>query len=284
MLSWLKINNYLLIEHLDIQLPDNFITLTGETGAGKSILLGAISLLTGKRADTSVLLDESKKCVVEAAFSVNPEHTAFFSAHDLDFDSESIIRREISGKGKSRTFINDTPVKLDLLRELTDKLIDIHSQHQSLLVANSGFRLSVLDSYAGTATELAAYKKTFLEYAGLKEQLQQLKDRQQAALKEKDYLQFQYQQLSEAVLISGELEELEKEENLLNHAGEIESCFRNSVLTIRDQENSVLGELNRIADSLNEVKPHFQQAEGYAERLESAIIEIKDLADSFDQD
>ncbi|MGM0650398.1 MAG: AAA family ATPase, partial [Bacteroidota bacterium] len=139
----MKIKNYLLIENLEIQVPGGFITITGETGAGKSVLLGAISMITGKRADTSVLLDKKSKSVIEAGFIINREHKAFFDNNNLDFDEETIIRREISGIGKSRAFINDTPVKLEQLKQLTDKLIDIHSQHQSLLVAKSDFRINV---------------------------------------------------------------------------------------------------------------------------------------------
>ncbi|MFO7880693.1 MAG: DNA repair protein RecN [Bacteroidota bacterium] len=284
MLSWLKIKNYLLIEHLDIQIPDGFITMTGETGAGKSILLGAIALLTGKRADTSVLMDESGKCIVEAGFTIKNNNKGFFDKYDIDFDTETIIRREISGKGKSRAFINDTPVKLDVLKKLTDKLIDIHSQHQSLLVGTSDFRLSVLDSFADTATERRAYHKVYSDYAGCIAELNALSENYSQAVREKDYLQFQFDQLENAVLIPNELSELEQEEALLNHAEEIQSNLMQSVHLLRDDQNNCIDALSHVNAMLENIKAHFGKADEYAGRIESVSIELKDLADSFEQD
>ncbi len=284
MLKWLKIKNYLLIENLEIDIPDGFITITGETGAGKSILLGAVSMLTGKRADTSVLLDKKSKSVIEAGIAISENIKPFFEQNNLDFDTETILRREISGVGKSRAFINDTPVKLDHLKQLTSRIIDIHSQHQSLLITRAGFRLEVLDSFAGTHKELNAYNKVFDKYTATTSELDALAEKHKEAVREKDYLQFQFDQMENAGLQPGELETLEAEESALDHAEDIQSAFRKSLNALRDDEQNCLDMLKYIRNALDNIKAHYEPASGYASRIDSVIIELNDLADSFEGD
>lgn len=284
MLKWLKIKNYLLIENLEIEIPDGFITITGETGAGKSILLGAISMLTGKRADTSVLLDIKSKSVIEAGMGVSNDIKPFFVHNDLDFEKETIIRREISGVGKSRAFINDTPVKLEQLKQLTDQIIDIHSQHQALLVTRADFRLEVLDSFASTQQELKSYRDVYEKYTATTSELNVLSEKYQEAIREKDYLQFQYEQMENAGLQPGELKALESEESALDHAGEIRAAFRDSLNTVRDNEQNCLGMLNQVRNALNNIKAHYEPAAEYTNRIDSVIIELNDLAASFETD
>jgi DNA repair protein RecN (Recombination protein N) len=284
MLKWLKIKNYLLIENLDIEIPDGFITITGETGAGKSILLGAVSMLTGKRADTSALLDKSLKSVIEAGIAINENMKPFFERYDLDFDTETILRREISGLGKSRAFINDTPVNLDHLKQLTGRVIDIHSQHQSLLITRAGFRLEVLDSFAGTHKELNAYNQVFDKYTATTSELKTLTEKYKEAVREKDYLQFQFDQMEKAGLEPGELETLETEESALDHAEDIQAAFRESLNAIRDDEQNCLDMLKCVRNALDNIKVHYDPASAYINRIDSVIIELNDLAGSFEVD
>ncbi|MFW5805444.1 MAG: DNA repair protein RecN [Bacteroidales bacterium] len=284
MLKWLKIKNYLLIENLDIEIPDGFITITGETGAGKSILLGAVSMLTGKRADTSALLDKSLKSVIEAGIAINENMKPFFERYDLDFDTETILRREISGLGKSRAFINDTPVNLDHLKQLTGRVIDIHSQHQSLLITRAGFRLEVLDSFAGTHKELNAYNQVFDKYTATTSELKTLTEKYKEAVREKDYLQFQFDQMEKAGLEPGELETLETEESALDHAEDIQAAFRESLNAMRDDEQNCLDMLKCVRNALDNIKVHYDPASAYTNRIDSVIIELNDLAESFEVD
>ncbi|MGC9332268.1 MAG: DNA repair protein RecN [Bacteroidales bacterium] len=284
MLKWLNIKNYLLIDNLEIEIPDGFITITGETGAGKSILLGAISMLTGKRADTSVLLDKKSKSVIEAGIAVGDDMKPFFEHHDLDYDKETMLRREISGEGKSRAFINDTPVKLDHLKQLTSHIIDIHSQHQALLVTRADFRLEVLDSYASTQRELKSYRDVYDKYTVTTSELNVLTEKYQEAVREKDYLQFQYEQMKNACLQPGELKALESEESALDHAREIRSAFRDSLNAVRDNEQNCLDTLKHVRNTLDSIKAHYAPAAEYTNRIDSVIIELNDLTASFETD
>lgn len=284
MLLWLKIKNYLLIENLDITIPRGFITMTGETGAGKSVLLGAISLLTGKRADVAVILDKDKKCIIEACFKISDNLKSFFEQNELDFDNETILRREISPKGKSRAFINDTPVNLNTLKSLTENLIDIHSQHQSLLLKKSDFRINVIDSFADSADQLSQYQKVFTEYQKTNSELEKLKQNLSEQIKEKDYLEFQLDELEEAQLKGDELIELQEEESLLNHAEEIQNVLNKSSDIIKISDTNILDVISSIQSDFDSLLPQFKKSEEYSKRLESVRIELKDLADSFEND
>lgn len=278
MLSWLKIRNYLLIDQLEMDFPDGFITMTGETGAGKSILLGALSLLTGKRADTSVLLDADSKCIVEGGFLVEKyELNTFFVQHELDYETECIIRREISNKGKSRAFINDTPVRLDLLKQLAEQLIDIHSQHQSLLLSDPAFQLRVLDSFSGLNARIKDYRKEYFAFRKKEAELFRLKDLQKQSLEKQDFIQFQYEQLEDAKLSEPEWKELQKQEKVLQHAGEIRQCLENISHNLENGDHASLAVLQDLIRELSNIKKHYSQAESYYERLESVRIELQDI-------
>ncbi|MBQ5460316.1 MAG: AAA family ATPase, partial [Bacteroidaceae bacterium] len=230
MIKSLHIENYALIESLDIELRKGFSVITGETGAGKSIILGAIGLLCGQRADTKSIKTGAKRCVVEAEFDVGQYGMGdFFQQNDLDFDgTECIVRRELTSAGKSRAFINDSPVGLSTLKELGERLIDIHSQHQNLLLGKEDFQLNILDTVANNAERLTTYQQ---DYRALREAEKALAEALEAAKQSKDdedYLRFQYNQLEEAKLVAGEQAELEEESELLEHAEEIKQELLNA--------------------------------------------------------
>jgi len=285
MLNWLKIQNYLLLNHLEIQFPDGFISITGETGAGKSVLIGAISLLTGKRADTSVLLDKSRKSVVEAEFDISKlKLQDFFKANDLDYENECILRREITGQGKSRAFVNDTPVRLELLQALSEYLIDIHSQHQSLKLGEHDFQRNIIDSVASLQSNLDTYRTQFLNYKSISKSLRNLKETQQKALEEKDFLEFQFNQLAEADLKENELISLEETERLLSNAEEIKSALISGLDTLQGEELSGIDAIRQFESVLTQVVRHFPKAETYVARLQSVRIELADILDACQQD
>lgn len=284
MLSWLKIRNYLLIDNLELNFPDEFVTITGETGAGKSVLIGAISLLTGKRADTSVLLDKSLKSVVEAGFDVKSLNLkSFFNTLDLDYEEECILRREITGQGKSRAFINDTPVRLEQLQELSDYLIDIHSQHQTLLLGQQSFQRNILDAVSGLNSDYEKYSKLYKSYVRTSSELEQLEISWKRAMEEKDFLEFQFAQLDDAQLQSEELFELEEKEKLLANAEDIKTAL-SSVETLDAEDSSIVGNLKEVQRNLEKIAPDFKNAEQYAQRMNSVVLELKDLMDSAQQD
>ena len=285
MLNWLKIQNYLLLNHLEIKFPNGFISITGETGAGKSVLIGAISLLTGKRADTSVLLDKSRKSVVEAEFDISKlKLQTFFKANDLDYDSECILRREITGQGKSRAFINDTPVRLEQLQALSEHLIDIHSQHQSLKLGQHDFKRNILDSVASLQSELDAYRKEFLCYKDVSRKLKTFEENQRKALEEKDFMEFQFNQLCEAKLQENELATLEETERLLSNAEEIKSALLSGAEALQAEEISGVEAIRQFELALLQIIKHFPKAENYVSRLKSVRIELTDILDSCQQD
>jgi DNA repair protein RecN (Recombination protein N) len=285
MLNWLKIQNYLLLNHLEIKFPNGFISITGETGAGKSVLIGAISLLTGKRADTSVLLDKSRKSVVEAEFDISKlKLQTFFKANDLDYDSECILRREITGQGKSRAFINDTPVRLEQLQALSEHLIDIHSQHQSLKLGQHDFQRNILDSVASLQSELDAYRKEFLCYKDVSRKLKTFEENQRKALEEKDFMEFQFNQLCEAKLQENELATLEETERLLSNAEEIKSALLSGAEALQAEEISGVEAIRQFELALLQIIKHFPKAENYVSRLKSVRIELTDILDSCQQD
>ena len=280
MLKSLHVRNYALIRHLEIEFRPGFTIITGETGAGKSILLGALSLLLGNRADTSVLKDKEKKCIVEGSFDISPYgYHSFFTINDIDYDDHLIIRREISAGGKSRAFINDTPVNLHLLRELGTRLVDIHSQHENLHMGEHAFQLMVLDTVARNRALLSAYQDQFHRFADLVSGLAGLIEKAGKSRKDLDYYSFQFQQLAEARLSTGEQQGLEQELQTLDHAGEIKRNFHLVYYLLSDQEDAVVSKLVEAIHALDSISAFYLAATELAERIRSAMIELKDIAD-----
>ena len=279
MLRSLHIENYALIRSLQIQFDKGLTVITGETGAGKSILMGALSLILGNRADLNVLFDNTKKCSVEAVFDVaGLDLVAFFEQNDLDYQDNTIIRREITESGKSRAFINDTPVNLTVLKELASRLIDIHSQHQNLLFQNEDFRMEVIDEFAQIRPEVLVYRSVFKEFKQKETELAQLREKQQNRLEKRDFLQFVYDELSKANLQADEQEQLEQEIDFLSHAETIkEHCFQISQL-LSESEASVLNQLHDVRSLSSQISSYHSDIKTINERLESSFIELKDLS------
>lgn len=283
MLYRLAIKNYAIIEELEIRFNGRMNIITGETGAGKSILLGALSLILGDRADTKVLYDKDEKCVVEAEFEVNDKNLKdFFIAKELDFEPHTIVRREINQSGKSRAFVNDTPVNLSVLKELGEKLVNLHSQHETLDLVNSGFQLQVIDALAGNKQALSAYREKFSRYKRSLGQLEELTAKWKASSAELDYLQFQLKELAEARLQPGEQETLETELNVLSNVEEIKRALQSAVQIISGGEVSVMDQLNEIQASIKTVRNYNKDIKLLAERLQSVYAEVKDIASEFE--
>ncbi len=279
MLTHLHIQNYALIDHLEIDFHEGLNIITGETGAGKSILLGALSLILGQRAETNVLKDDQKSCIVEGTFDIK-----FYNLHnlfrdnDIDYQDITSIRRQVSPNGKSRAFINETPVNLQLLKELVGSIIDIHSQHENLLLANSTFQLKVLDSFAGTLQLLKEYKSLFLRYKQVAEVLNQLKQQAESAKLELDYLNFQLTQLNEAKPLSGELAELEALQKQLTHAEEIKQALNIASQALNGENVSSLLLLKEVEHNLKKIAPFFHHSQPLLSRIEGCRIELKDIS------
>ena len=283
MLQSLKIQNYALIDHIHIQFAPGFITITGETGAGKSILIGALSLILGNRADTSVLKDNGKKCVVEAAFDIENYGLKYiFERHDLDYEPESIIRREINNKGKSRAFVNDTPVNIKVLKELGEHLVDIHSQHQNLVLKDNHFQLDVVDSYAANSERLKTYQEKYREYRKREEEYNNLKSQSEKASSDLDYYQFQYEQLEKAKLDPDEQQEMESELETLNHAEEIKQNLAGASHLLSGEETSIVTRLREAGDYIKKIIDFYPKAKEVSERLESSYIELQDLSNEIE--
>ncbi len=278
MLASLHVQNYALIQHLEIDFRKGFTIITGETGAGKSILLGALSLLLGSRADTSILLMKDKKCYVEGTFDITGLNLkSFFEGNDIDFDEQTIIRREISTSGKSRAFINDTPVNLPVLKELGVKLVDIHSQHENLNLGNKQFQLMVVDTVAMNQDIRKEYFGCYQDYTRMSSDLKDLKEKSSRARTDLDYFTFQFQQLADAKLHPDELVELEEESALLSHAEEIKfNLLRISDLLSGDG-SSVLSLLSDVIDAFNKISDFYPRSKDLLDRIESAYIELKDI-------
>lgn len=278
MLRSLQIENYALIRSLQIDFAQGMTVITGETGAGKSIIMGAMSLILGNRADTSVLLDAHKKCFVEAAFDISGlELAGFFATNDLDYQDITIIRREISESGKSRAFLNDTPVTLSTLKEFTSKLIDIHSQHQNLLFQDADFRVNVIDEFAGIRSQVAEYRQRYAELLRNEKALAELQIQRQAVLDKKDYLEFVYNELIQAHLAEDEQQNLEQEIEFLSHTEAIKANLFQSQQILSEKESSVMDELREVKGLCAAISSYHIDLEGIANRLESAFIDLKDI-------
>jgi len=279
MLQSLFIQNYALIDELNISFDGGFSIITGETGAGKSILLGALSLLVGQRADAAVLLDKSKKCFVEGTFKIGEyKLQKFFSKNEIDYDENLIIRREILDNGRSRAFVNDTPVNLNILKDLGDRLIDIHSQHQNSYLTDSNFQLRIIDSLAKNGATLEIYKETYKNYAETNKQLFSLQEKASKEQSDLDYYKFQFNELEAAKLKENEQQNLEEELKVLSHAEELKTVFSNISGLLHNEITGIVGQLKEAQGLIGKIKAFYSKAQNLAERIESSYIELKDIA------
>ena len=279
MLQSLFIQNYALIDELNISFDAGFSIITGETGAGKSILLGALSLLVGQRADATVLLDKSKKCFVEGTFKIGEyKLQKFFSQNEIDYDESLIIRREILDNGRSRAFVNDTPVNLNILKDLGDRLIDIHSQHQNSYLTDNLFQLRVIDNLAKNLNTLENYKETYKKYIETNKQLIALQEKASKEQTDLDYYKFQFNELDAAKLKQDEQPNLEEELKLLSHAEEIKTAFTNISGLLHNETSGIVGQLKEAFVLAGKTKQFYSKASNLTERIESAYIDLKDVA------
>ena len=280
MLKQLYIRNFTLIDELDIKLYPGFSVITGETGAGKSIILGAIGLLLGNRADSKAIKSGKERCVIEAHFDLSRyDMKGFFDDNDIDFDAEdTIIRRELTSAGKSRAFINDTPVPLTKMRELGEQLVDIHSQHQNLLLQKEDFQLNVVDILAQDAEHIKAYQAVYQQYRSALSQLEQLKQELIKNRENEAFMRFQHKELDEAHLEPGELEQLEQESEILNHSEEIKSALYEADHSLSDDERSILQLLRNASNNISNIREVYPEVAELSDRLDSSYIELKDIA------
>lgn len=280
MLQSIYIQNYALIDTLDINFTPGFSVITGETGAGKSIILGAIGLLLGQRADIKAIKKGANKCIVEARFNISTyQMEPFFAQRDLEYDpNECIIRRELYTSGKSRAFINDTPTSLTQMKELGEKLIDVHSQHQNLLLNSEGFQLSILDILAQDDKELSTYKKIYTEYKNVCKQLADFIAQAEQSRRDEDYIRFQLEQLDDANLQEGEQVGLEQEAETLSHAEEIKASLYKVDQIISSNDASLLSAAKECMQTLQNIAKVYTRAQEWIDRLDSCYIELKDLS------
>ena len=284
MLKHLSIKNYLLIKDLELEFKNGFTVITGETGAGKTILIGALSLILGKRADTGALLEKNNKCVIEGTFSVSGYGLeGFFTQNDLDYDEHAVLRREINKHGKSRAFINDTPVNLPVLTSLGHRLVDIHSQHQTLMLNESGFQMAILDNFADNTTLLNTYAEAHQIYNAFRADLDQLIAKEAEMRAEGDYLSFQYNEIEAAALREDELKELEEELKVLSNAEEIKGNLYRASQQLGLTENNIIDSLQEVISQTGKIAEYHQDIAGINERLESLGIEMKDISSSLER-
>lgn len=280
MLRSLYIQNYALIEKLDIRFETGFSVITGETGAGKSIILGAIGLLLGQRADVKAIRQGASKCIIEARFDIAAYGMrSFFDENELEYEEECILRREVQASGKSRAFINDTPAQLAQMKELGEQLIDVHSQHQNLLLNKEGFQLNVLDILAHNDSALADYHRLYADWKHLDKELEALTVQAEQSKADEDYIRFQLEQLEEAHLADGEQEELEQESETLSHAEEIKAGLYRVEQAFAGDEAGLLPVLKESVGALSSLQKVYHPATELAERMRSTYIELKDIVD-----
>lgn len=284
MLSRLSIKNYALIDELDIQPSKGLNILTGETGAGKSIILGALSLILGQRAESKYFYNQAQKCVIEGFFNIAEYHLqGFFEEQDLDYEVETILRREISADGKSRAFVNDTPVTLTALKALGERLIDIHSQHATLEINTEDFQLMTLDSVAENNTLLNQYQSSYKQYKQTNTALKELLEEVKQAQTEADYHQFLFDELAEAKLVADEQDLLEQEQNQLSHAEEIKRSLLAANFALNEQEQAAISLLKDAISQLQQAERYLPNLHELTERLQSSLIEIKDISEEIER-
>lgn len=279
MLASLHIQNYALIDSADIELGPGLTIITGETGAGKSILLGALGLLLGDRADSGLLFDKSRKCVVEGRFTVGKfDLKKIFEENDLDYSDETIIRRELTAEGKSRAFVNDTPVNISFLKLIAPRLLDVHSQHETLTLTNSAFQLSALDAVAGNSGLLAKYSERYRTYRKALNALEELKELEAQSKKDLDYFTFQFEELDSLQLKEMEQDELESELKTLENAETIKGGLAKSFLALNGGEENLLTGLNAVKNAMMQLSKYNPKVAALAERLNSVAIELQDIS------
>ena len=278
MLKRLAIKNYALIDNLDISFSEELNIMTGETGAGKSIILGALSLILGQRAESKYFFNQQKKCIIEGIFLVNGfQLNEFFTENDLDYDLETVLRREISSDGKTRAFINDTPVHLSTLKKLGEKLIDVHSQHATLEINDEDFQLLVIDTVAGNQNLLNNYREVFKSFKKAQTQLKDLISQSEKSKSDLDYFQFQFDELEKANLTQGEQTELEQELDSLTHAEDIKKSLMSSISVLSENEPSAIVQVKEAAANLANAEKYNPEISSLTERLNSCLIEVKDI-------
>lgn len=285
MLQKLHIRNYAIIEELSISFSPQLNIITGETGAGKSILMGALNLILGQRADSNVLQDKEQKCIVEAVFALqdNNRLQQFFKENDLDFSEEILVRREIAVNGKSRGFVNDTPVNLSQLKELSLLLVDLHQQFDTLELGNENFQREVLDALANNSSQLALLKENYQRYTSIKNELEDLRQKQLAANKELDYNQFLFEELETLSLKENELEELDAELKLLNNSENIKQQLGAIYFEIKDSDQPIVQQLKVLHHKLNSLQQYHPSIELLCSRMNSSILELQDVAEELEQ-
>ncbi len=282
MLKHLHIRNYALISELNIDFENGFDVLTGETGTGKSIILGALSLLMGNRADSRNITEGEQKCVVEGEFALGElDLRSFFSEHDLDYSPVCVLRRELVSSGKSRSFVNDTPVPLSLLHDLSNRLIDIHSQHQNLLLRDDKFQIYVVDVIARNKEAKEAYRSLLGEYKGLESRLRALHVKAEHDQRDSDYVRFQYDQLKDARLVANEEQVLEQEQRRLEHTEEVKSGLNEALCQLSTEDVGVLSRLQSVLNECKHIVPYIEDGESLKERIQTSYIELSDIADEF---
>lgn len=280
MLTHLSIENYVIIDKAEIDFRSGFTVITGETGAGKSILLGALSLILGGRADLRMMHNPERKCVIEGLFNVSSMSMmrAFFEQNELDYESEVCVRRELSPQGKSRAFINDTPVTLDVLKAFGEQMVDIHSQHDTLLLKENNFQLQIIDGFAQTSELLSEYKHIYAQHSSVKKHLDRLKEEAAEKQKNRDYNQFLFDELQSLALVDGEQQKLEEELAVLQHAEEIKRVLCTVLAMLEREETNVLSALDSATAELHNIERYNAQIEELSNRIRSVGIELKDVA------
>ena len=284
MLKHISIRNFALIEHVEVDFSTGFSVITGETGHGKSVFLGAISVLLGQRSDAKSIREGADRCVIEGCFDITDfALQGWFEENDLDYDSECIVRREVASTGRSRAFVNDTPVSVAQLKELGARLMDIHSQHQNLLLGDAGYQLRVLDTLSGNKAQLDSYKEQYDAYRSLNNELKRLKDALENSRRDEEWLRFQLEELNGAALVDGEVEALEEEVRELSHAEDIQAALYGACTAIDADGNNLLQALREGANALTRISSHYSAAEELAGRLENCYIELKDCCGEMEQ-
>lgn len=278
MLSHLSISNYALIDSIEVSFNKGFNVITGETGSGKSIIIGALGLVLGDRADSSVAKDKSKKSIIEATFDLSSFHLHnFFDALDLDFEEQTVVRREINTQGKSRAFVNDTPVNLNVLKDFASKVIDVHSQHKTIDLNKQSFQLNLVDALSNSSKELGLYKEAYLKYSEAKKSLEEFKIEAQKSKSDEDYLRFLLSEFDGINLSDEDLKTLEEEQNVLENAEEIKQSLSMSINRLDFPETGVLSNLQDIIGEISNITSYNSNYEGLHQRLNSTLIELRDV-------
>lgn len=284
MLKSIYIKNYALIDDVNISFKNGFTAITGETGAGKSILLGALSLLLGKRADYGILREETQKCIVEGIFSLEKLRVdSFFAENDIDYNDNTLIRREIIPSGRSRAFINDTPVKLELLKTLGEKLINIHSQNETLEIGKSLFQLQVLDNFIDKPKLFIEYSNSYNDFVQIRKKLNALILENEQSQRDEDYYRFQFEELKGLNLMEGEDEKLIEREKLLSHAEEFMQGISHVKGLLTESNKTIIDELSEVQDWLSRISKFHSGVDGLLQRINSARIELEDISDEVDR-